>query len=287
MTAEASTRMSDDHDHGLQHDLGQILTRRRALTLLAATAAATSAGCDQLPFVTRAEAEQSAIGPDGQNCVVHPSETAGPFPADGSNRAHGTLANVLRESGIVRQDMRPTLRRGGPVAEGAALRLSIVLTGVGRSCVPLSGHAIYVWHCDAAGRYSIYDLRDADYLRAVGVGDAQGRVDFTTIVPGCYQGRTPHMHFEIYPSLDKATDYRNRILTSQLAVPADICKVVYGRHPVYGQSVANLERSPLERDMVFRDNTPKQLAAQTLSVSLPADGSYAASVTIGVSVSGA
>ena len=34
-------------------------------------------------------------------------------------------------------------------------------------------------------------------------------------------------------------------------------------------------------------NTPKQLAAQTLAMSLQADGSYAASVTIGVSVSGA
>lgn len=274
--------MTDNHDHGLRHDLKCLLTRRKALTTLGLTAAAAAAGCDQLPFLSRAEAEVTATGPDGRACVVHPTETEGPFPADGSNRAHGTLANALRKTGIVRQDMRSTLTANGPIAEGAELKLSILLTAVGAACVPLKNHAIYLWHCDAAGRYSIYDLPEADYLRAVGVSDAQGKVEFTTIVPGCYQGRYPHMHFEIYPSLDKATDYRNRILTSQLAVPSDVCKEVYGRSSVYGQSLTNLARSPLDRDMVFRDNTPKQLAAQTLSMRALANGGYTASVTIGI-----
>ena len=274
--------MNDQHDYGCPYDLQAIFTRRRALGLIMTVAAGGLAGCDQLPFAARAETEVSAVGPDGKECVVHPRETEGPFPADGSNRAHGTLANVLRDSGIVREDVRNSLTTDGPRADGVPLHLTIELVAVGTSCRPLAGHAVYLWHCDADGRYSLYDLPDASYLRAVGVADMVGRVSFTTIVPGCYEGRFPHMHFEIYPALDKATDYRNRSLTSQLVVPAATCKEAYARHAAYRRSIDRLSRSSLERDGIFRDNTPKQLAAQTLRTKLEEDGSYRAAVTIGV-----
>lgn len=274
----------DDHDLGLPHDLGNLLSRRAALTLLGSTAAAGLAGCDMLPFTGRAEAEVIGRSADGSECVVHPRETAGPFPADGSNRAHGTLANVLRDSGIVREDMRGNLGNAGKPADGVALKLTVMLVDVERACSPLKDHAIYLWHCDAAGKYSIYELREATYLRAVGVSDAQGRATFTTIVPGCYMGRFPHIHVEVYPSLGKATDYRNRILTSQLAIPADVCKAVYDRAPAYKPSIAAFARSPLERDGIFMDNTPKELAAQTLSMTREADGSYRGSITIGLKI---
>lgn len=275
--------MSDEHDLGLRHDLAMMLTRRRALGLLTLSAASTGlAGCDWVPFSSRAEAEMIAKAADGRECVVHPPETAGPFPADGSNRAHGTLANVLADSGIVKRDMRTNLGgRAGP-AEGVPLRLEIALVSVGASCAPLSGHAIYLWHCDAAGKYSIYDLKDASYLRAVGVSDAGGIVTFETILPGCYDGRYPHMHFEIYPSLATATDYRNRVLTSQLALPAEACAATYRAHPAYRASIGNFARSPLERDGIFRNNTPMQLQAQTLVMTGDVAGGYRGAVTIGV-----
>jgi hypothetical protein len=86
----------DDHDHGLGHDLHTLLGRRRVLKLfLSGGTAGLLAGCDDLPFFSRAEAEVTAKAADGSECVAHPRETAGPFPADGSNRAHGTLANVV------------------------------------------------------------------------------------------------------------------------------------------------------------------------------------------------
>ena len=272
----------DDHDLGLPHDLGRLLSRRTALTLLGAAATAGLAGCDYLPFVGRAEAEIVGKGADGVECVVHPRETAGPFPADGSNRAHGTLANVLVDSGIVRADMRPNLDNSGAPAAGVELKFTLNLVDVSRSCAPLKDHAIYLWHCDAAGKYSIYDLPNATYLRAVGVTDAKGQMTLSTIVPGCYMGRYPHFHFEVYPSLAKATDYRNRLLTSQLAIPGDVCTAVYNSVPAYKASIAAFAKSPLERDGIFRDNTPKQLAAQTLAMTKAPDGSYNGTVTIGL-----
>jgi len=275
--------MNDEHDLGLPHDLSRLVSRRRALKVLASAGmTGMVAACDEIPFFSRPEAEATAIGPDGVECVVHPTEIAGPFPADGSNRAHGTLANVLRDSGIVRRDMRGNLQAAGAAADGVELKLTVTMVGVGKSCVPLAGHAIYLWHCDAAGKYSIYDLPNASYLRAVGVSDAQGKAEFVTIIPGCYQGRFPHMHFEIYPSLAAATDYKNRILTSQLAIPADVCRAVYGSAPAYRLSVDNFAKSPLERDMIFANNTPKQLAAQTLALHSEDEARYGGTVVIGL-----
>lgn len=275
---------TDGHDRGLAFDLRHLMSRRRALGLAGASlAGAGLAACDKLPFFSQAEADVTGIGSDGRECVADPDETAGPFPADGSNKAHGTLANVLSQSGVVRRDMRTGVNPSEPKAEGVLLRLRLSLVNVGQACAPLAGHSVYLWHCDAAGRYSIYDLPETSYLRAVGVSDAQGDVVFDTIVPGCYRGRYPHMHFEVYQSLEAAADYRNRVLTSQLAIPADLCSAVYRADPAYRESIASFAVSPIDRDGIFRDNTAKQLAAQTLKVAPAAtDGSYQASVSLGL-----
>lgn len=273
----------DDHDRGLPHDLGTLIERRRALAWLGSAGLVTFLGaCGDEPFFGRAEAEVTATGADGSQCVVHPQETVGPYPADGSNRAHGMLANVLDKSGIVRADMRPSLDPAQAVALGMPLELTLMLVDAGRACAPLAGHAIYLWHCDAVGRYSIYDLPEATYLRAVGVTDATGKATFTTIFPGCYPGRYPHMHFEVYPSLAKATSYANRILTSQIAMPEDVCHAVYQGGADYRESITHFARSPLARDGIFANNTPKQLAAQTPSLTGDVVGGYRGGVVIGI-----
>jgi len=272
----------DAHDLGLPHDL-QMIGRRRALAWLGAVGAAGLLGaCGDNPIFDRAEADVAGTGPDGSQCVAHPRETAGPYPADGSNRAHGTLANVLGDSGIVRADMRPSLDPKQPVAEGTPLELTLELVDVANGCAPLQGYAIYLWHCDAAGRYSIYDLADVSYLRAVGVTDTAGRVTFRSIVPGCYRGRFPHMHFEVYPRLAAATSYANRILTSQLAIPEHVCRSVYGAVAAYGPSIANFADSPLDRDGIFANNTPLQLAAQTPAVTGDVASGFRGTVRIGL-----
>ena len=273
-----------DHDLGLQHDLGAFLNRRRALALVASTTAigALSALGRGRIFPT-AQAEAIAKASDGRECLLDPTETEGPFPGDGSNNAHGTLANVLKSSGIVRRDMRTNIAKTAIAAEGQAFDLEITLVNVRQACAPLAGHAIYLWHCDALGRYSIYDLPNASYLRAVGVTDSAGNAAFTTIFPGCYPGRYPHIHFEVYMSLERATSYKNRLLTSQMAMPADACRTIYAASKRYGTSAANFTSVSVERDDVFTDSTPRQIAAQTPMVTGGASGGYKGVLTIGIS----
>jgi protocatechuate 3,4-dioxygenase beta subunit len=118
----------------------------------------------------------------------------------------------------------------------------------------------------------------------VQVADADGDVTFTTIFPDCYDGRWPHIHFEVYESLGEATDHRNAVLTSQFALPEDVCKAVYDASPDYAASVSNLTRISFERDMVFRDNSDAEMTMMTPQVAgNPADG-YAADVTVGIAV---
>lgn len=273
-----------DHDLGLQHDLGAFLNRRRALALVASASAigALSALGKGGRFST-ARAEALAKAPDRRECMLDPAETEGPFPSDGSNNAHGTLSNVLKSSGIVRRDMRTNIGKTAIAAEGQVFDLEITLVNARQACAPLAGHAIYLWHCDAVGHYSIYDLPNASYLRAVGVTDSVGKAAFTTIFPGCYPGRYPHIHFEVYMSLERATSYRNRLLTSQMAMPADACRAIYAASKSYRASAANFTSVSVERDDVFADSTPRQIAAQTPMVTGGASGAYKGVLTIGMS----
>ena len=278
-----ATQPADDHDLGLPYDLGTMIARRRALALLgAAGLAGLFSACGDDAVFGRAEAEVIGTDAKGNACVADPKETAGPFPADGSNSAHGTLANVLASSGVVRSDIRSSLDPSKPVAAGTPLDLRLTLLDVGRGCTPLAGNAVYLWHCDAVGRYSMYNVPDATYLRGVGLTDAAGNVSFKTIFPGCYPGRFPHMHFEVYPNLDKATTYANRLLTSQLAMPEAVCEAVYKGAADYGDSLAHFARSPLSRDGIFADNAQKQLAAQTPTLAATVTGGYHGGAVIGI-----
>ena len=71
------------------------------------------------------------------------------------------------------------------------------------------------------------DAVDENYLRGVQEADADGWLEFTTIFPACYAGRWPHVHFEVYESLDNATSASTKLRTSQLAFPQDVCDEVY------------------------------------------------------------
>ncbi|MFA5951180.1 MAG: hypothetical protein WC807_12945 [Hyphomicrobium sp.] len=276
-----------DDEAALSKDLKALVTRRAWLRLAgAASASALASACDGGPIFSSGEPERVAASASGETCVADPTETAGPFPADGSNRTHGRLANLLSESGIVRRDLRSKIGAGeSTYAAGAKLDLTLSLVDVATACRPLSGHAIYLWHCDAEGRYSIYDIAETDYLRGVGVSDDSGHVRFTTIIPGCYPGRAPHMHFEVYPSLSSSVSYEKRSLTSQLAIPPLVCKEVYGSVSAYRASQENYRRTPaLENDGIFSDNTPKQLAAQTMAISGSQDSGYQGLITIGLAI---
>ncbi|MCW2809009.1 MAG: hypothetical protein JWQ93_2964, partial [Marmoricola sp.] len=152
-----------DHDRGLSHDLPilvqRALGRRSVLALFGGVSAVALAGCgtDGTSATSTVSVTEGEI----------PEETAGPYPAAGSNG--------------------------------------------------LDGAAVSLWHCNRAGEYSMYSdaVKDQNYLRGVQATDARGYVEFTSIFPGAYSGRWPHLHFEVYPSLDDATSASNKLRTSQ------------------------------------------------------------------------
>ena len=267
----------DDHKHGLEFDLEalaqQQMRRRGVLVVL---------GGGSVAALVSAYAP-GALAAD-EICVVDASETAGPYPGDGSNAAPGNTSNILSESGVVRSDIRSSFGTSTNTAEGVPLTLRIKLGAAGNGCAALPGYAIYLWHCTNDGRYSLYTAPDENYLRGVQVADADGYVTFTTVFPGCYPGRWPHMHFEIYPSLDVATDHRNAVLTSQFALPTDVCREVYASAAGYEQSVSTFERISIERDMVFRDNSDAEMTMMTPTLTGNLTDGYVAEVTVGIAV---
>jgi protocatechuate 3,4-dioxygenase beta subunit len=239
-----------EHDLGLQHDLS-LLGRRRLLGLLAGAGLAAVAGC----AAPGGPGGSVAAGSTGEI----PQETAGPNPGDGSNGP-----NVLTESGIVRSDITTSFGSSSGTATGVPLTIQLNVTDVAGAA--MAGAAVYVWHCDQAGRYSLYDVEDQNYLRGVQVTDAAGKVSFTSIFPAAYSGRWPHVHFEVYKAIGDATASGNAITTSQLALPEAICDEVYATDG-YSASVANMSRTTLANDNVFRDDGGvKQLATMTGTV---------------------
>ena len=198
----------------------------RAASALATSAAASASAATSAPAQTTpgASAAATAAASAAADCTVIPEETAGPFPGDGSNGP-----DVLMLTGIVRQDIRTSFAGASGTAEGVPLTIKLAIQDAANNCAPIAGAAVYIWHCDQAGRYSLYSqgVTDQNYLRGVGEADANGVVTFTSIYPACYSGRWPHIHFEVYPTLAKATDPANRIATSQIALPEDACNTVY------------------------------------------------------------
>ena len=233
-------------DQGLGFDLQTVTSRRQLLrafglgaTVLGLAACGTSGGT-------------SSTGTSGTTTASGeiPDETAGPYPGDGSNGP-----DVLEQSGIVRSDIRNSFGTASGTAEGVPMTLALTITDMANGNKAFAGAAVYVWHCDRAGRYSLYsdDIKDQNYLRGVQIADSSGKVRFTSIFPACYSGRWPHIHFEVYPDQASITDASKAIATSQVALPKDTCTTVY-QQSGYEQSVANLSRVSLDSDNVFGDD---------------------------------
>ncbi|ESQ78240.1 hypothetical protein [Asticcacaulis sp. YBE204] len=217
-------------------------------------------------------------------CVTLPEETEGPFPADGSRRgppgirASATESpNALKLPFIERRDIR-TSGNTGAMAAGVPLTLRIRLTGAG--CRPLADHAVYIWNCTRDGQYSLYALPKEDFLRGVQPTDKDGVAEFLTIVPGCYDGRMPHIHVEVYPSLATAHSADDKIATTQFAFDRALCEQIYREAEGYEASTNNLARVSFDTDMVFGDNTATEREAQTVKLTGNVREGFVGTVTL-------
>ncbi|RYZ24808.1 MAG: 3,4-dioxygenase subunit beta, partial [Propionibacteriaceae bacterium] len=173
-------------DQGVSFDVRTLLSRRTVLGLLgigagslALAACTTASGASD---GTVSGAATSGSGAATTTAGEIPDETAGPYPGDGSNGV-----DVLEQSGIVRSDIRSSIG-GGATAEGVPMALQLTVLDMANDDAPFEGVAVYVWHCDAAGGYSMYSegIEDETYLRGVQVADATGTVSYTSIFPACY-----------------------------------------------------------------------------------------------------
>lgn len=295
-----------NHDRGLEFDLSTLLSRRSLGMFLGAGAAAALAACTPggssaggssasagatatsapspaasgTAAVTGTPSAAASASPTLTRAIAEcgveiPEETAGPYPGDGSNGP-----NVLAASGVVRKDITSSFGTSSTTADGVPLTVTLTLLDNANGCAPLGGAAVYAWHCDKDGRYSMYDagLTNENFLRGVQEADANGQVTFQTIFPGAYSGRWPHIHFEVFESMDNATAAGQVLAVSQIALTDAACREVYASAG-YESSARNFPRTTLTSDNVFGDDGGiYQLATMTGSVS----GGYTAGLNVTV-----
>jgi len=229
------------------------------LTVAAVTAAPT-VQAELTAEMATAETTNLTAVPD---CVVRPELTEGPYFVDAQ---------------LNRSDIRSD-PASGAVSEGALLSLAFVVSQVGNNtCTPLAGAMVDVWHCDAAGVYSAvsdpgFDTSNQQFLRGYQVTDGSGRVQFTTIYPGWYSGRTFHIHFKVRTN---TTDNQAYEFTSQLFFDEALNDQVHAQPPYAAKGQRNTFNS---EDGIFND-------LLLLNVSPAADG-YATTFNIGLDLSDA
>ncbi|WP_433825017.1 3,4-dioxygenase subunit beta [Actinoplanes sp. CA-015351] len=260
----------DLFDQGLAFDVGTIRRRQilRAFGLGAVALGLGACGDSDGDTPTVATSETNTVG-------EIPDETAGPYPGDGSNGP-----NVLTEDGIVRSDIRSSFGDKTTTAEGVPMTLTLTIKDLANSGAAFAGVAVYVWHCNRAGEYSLYSdgITEENYLRGVQVADDAGQVTFTSIYPACYSGRWPHIHFEVYPDQASISAAANAIATSQVAMPKATSDDVFATTG-YEASVTNFAQVTLDSDNVFGDDAG---ASQLATVSGDVTSGYAVSLEVGV-----
>jgi protocatechuate 3,4-dioxygenase beta subunit len=279
------------HAHGecLADDLKTLAQQRRSTLLWLGAGVMALAGCggggggdddeSSSSSSTSSTTTTSTTSTTSSTCSTIPSETAGPYPGDGTNTVNGSTANALTQSGIVRSTIVASFGSASGSADGVPLTIQLKVVNTSSSCASLAGYAVYLWHCDQLGRYSMYSsgITGENYLRGVQVTDSDGAVTFTSIFPGCYSGRWPHIHFEVFASLSAATSGNNDVKTSQIALPQAAATAVYADSRYTGSS-ANLASVTLATDNVFSDGA----TLETPSVSGSNSAGWVISLQVGV-----
>jgi len=165
-----------------------------------------------------------------RSCVLTPEAGEGPFYLD------------------------PKLQRSDITSDqpGAPLQLALQVVRTG-DCATLANARVDVWHADALGLYSGYEKQSGvggistkaaigqQYLRGTQFTSTSGSVQFRTIFPSWYGGRTPHVHFKVFLG-------GNEVVASQVFFPDEISKEVFAQFQPY--------REHASKRTTFNDNDP-------------------------------
>ncbi|WP_250255721.1 intradiol ring-cleavage dioxygenase [Chryseobacterium sp. Marseille-Q3244] len=190
----------------------------------------------------------SGTGSSSTGCSVTNTETEGPFPTKSPS--------TLVQSNIVSD------RTGVPFT------IAITVQNVSTNCSALQGAIVDIWHCDKDGNYSEYggsgmqptDYTTVHFLRGRQTTDSNGKVNFTSIFPGWYNGRATHIHVHIYNSSGKS------LLVTQIAFPEASDSAVVQVAASIGYKGMN-GYTYNATDNVFSDGTSNEMSSITGSVS--------------------
>ena len=211
--------------------------RRRALAgfgSLSLASVLAACGADEA-----SEPRATTTFDDSASCRLTAEQTEGPYYFD---------ADAIRSD--IREDR-----------DGVPLRLAVRVRDA--RCSPIKDAVVDVWHCDAGGVYSGFEAGEGErFLRGTQVTNADGVVEFTTVYPGGYEGRTVHIHAKVHLN-------RTEVLTTQLYFDDAVTDRVFASAP-YGEG----ERRRNDADQLFTDSL-------VLKLGRDGDG-YAGSITFDV-----
>lgn len=264
------------------------------------------------------------IGRDAAVCNVAAEQEVGPY----------YVADEL---------LRRDIREGKP---GVPLALQLVVLDA-RSCKPLTGAAIDVWHCDALGLYAGFTkmnpmgfgpggqggpppgfdpdhhgrppgpppgsdpqhpgnfpgppegmgppppMKTTDeltFLRGIQFTDAHGRLEFATMFPGFYMGRTNHIHFKVreggrvvqraHAGPSKTYMEGHTCHVGQVFFPEETAAELMREEPY---SKHRIHRTTQAEDGVFAEQHGAASVAKLRAVKLSgADAGYAAELIVAV-----
>ncbi len=227
------------------------ISRRNTLMLLRSTVTVLLVGC--LPKKISAASSQAQPA-----CTVRPQQTEGPYFVDEK---------------LNRSDIRSD-SKSGTVKPGIPLQLKFQVSQVShQSCTPMEGAIVDIWHCDASGVYSDvgdpnFNTAGQNFLRGSQTTDAGGNVQFLTIYPGWYQGRTVHIHFKV------RTAQQNSEFTSQLYFDDAITDRVHAQSPYVEKGQRSIKN---DQDGIFQQGGTQLLLSPTKT-----DQGYTAAFELGL-----
>lgn len=221
-----------------------------SLGLFAVIPALNSCAKDEVTADTNSTTTTSTITSDPSttpsSCTVTNSETEGPFP---------TKSPTTLVTNNITSDRK-----------GTSLTIKVYIRNVNASCAIIQDAIVDIWHCDAAGLYSEYggtgmqsaDMTAVHFLRGRQTTDTNGMAAWSSIYPGWYSGRAPHIHVHVYTSAGKS------LLVTQIAFPEDVSKVIYAQGVYASHGQADTSNA---KDNVFGDGVTNEMSVVTGSVS--------------------
>ncbi len=188
----------------------------------------------------------SAPAATAVSCILTPEMTEGPYYIAG-------------------EKLRHNITEGRP---GARLDLRLQVVDA-KTCTPIKGAIVDIWHADAGGVYSGFGsgASSRTFMRGIQKTDKGGLAVFQTVYPGWYQGRTVHIHVKVHVG-------GNVVYTGQLFFSDTLTDAVYRRSPYSRRPSRDVRNA---QDMIYQSGGRRS----TLTLRRKGTG-YVGSIAMGV-----